>query len=111
MRGSSRAALAARPRMTVQGRQMANLVNVMAVALACAVIAVTADLFRMAGLSLYTEQYLAGLLALAMPLLYLTVPAGGRRGARSGPVPWYDLVAAAVSFVAMVHVAIRFPVL
>src|SRR5215218_7644035 len=65
----------------------------------------------MAGLSLYTEQYLAGLMALAMPLLYLHVPAGGRRGVRSGPVPWYDLVAAAVSFVAMIYVAIRFPAL
>src|SRR5215211_1304558 len=90
---------------------VAILVNVMAVVLACAVIAVTADLFRMAGLSLYTEQYLAGLMALAMPLLYLHVPAGGRRGVRSGPVPWYDLVAAAVSFVAMIYVAIRFPAL
>ncbi|MFL4970855.1 MAG: TRAP transporter permease [Xanthobacteraceae bacterium] len=90
---------------------MAILVNVVAVVLACAVIAVTADLFRMAGLSLYTEQYLAGLMALAMPLLYLHVPAGGRRGVRTGPVPWYDLVAAAVSFVAMVYVAVRFPAL
>src|SRR5215216_2202558 len=90
---------------------MAKLINVIAVALACAVIAVTADLFRMAGLSLYTEQYLAGLMALAMPLLYLHVPAYGRRGARTGPAPWYDLLAAIVSFVAMVYVAIRFPAL
>src|SRR5262249_34896824 len=93
------------------GGDMAILVNVMAVGLACAVIAVTADLFRMAGLSLYTEQYLAGLMALAMPLLYVHVPAVGRRSVRTGPVPWYDLVAAAVSFVAMVYVAVRFPAL
>src|SRR5262244_1457409 len=90
---------------------MTRLINVMAVVLTCAVIAVTADLFRMAGLSLYTEQYLAGLMALALPLLYLQVPAHGRRGKRIGPVPWYDLVAAAVSFAAMVYVAIRFPAL
>ena len=40
---------------------MRILVNVMAVTLTVAVIAVTADLFRKVGLSLYTEQYLAGL--------------------------------------------------
>jgi TRAP transporter 4TM/12TM fusion protein len=90
---------------------MATLVNVMAVALACAVIAVTADLFRMAGLSLYTEQYLAGLMALALPLLYLHVPAVGRRGTRSGPVPWYDIAAAIVAFALMAYVAVRFPTL
>ena len=90
---------------------MTRLVNVVAVVLACAVIAVTADLFRMAGLSLYTEQYLAGLMALAMPLLYLHVPAHGRRGRRTGPVPWYDVLAAALAFAAMVYVAIRFPAL
>ena len=90
---------------------MTRLINVMAVVLTCAVIAVTADLFRMAGLSLYTEQYLAGLMALALPLLYLHVPAHGRRGARSGPVPWYDVLAAIVSFAAMVYVAVRFPTL
>jgi TRAP transporter 4TM/12TM fusion protein len=88
---------------------MTRLVNVAAVVLTCAVVAVAADLFRKAGLSLYTEQYLAGLMALALPLLYLHVPAHGRRGTRSGPVPWYDLIAAAVSFAAMVYVAIRFP--
>jgi TRAP transporter 4TM/12TM fusion protein len=88
---------------------MRILVNVMAVTLTFAVIAVTADLFRKVGLSLYTEQYLAGLMALAMPLLYLHVPAQGRRGTRGGPVPWYDLVAAGVAFAAMVYVAVRFP--
>src|SRR5215470_6649729 len=90
---------------------MTRFVNIVAVVLACAVIAVTADLFRKAGLSLYTEQYLAGLMALAMPLLYLHVPAHGRRGKRAGPVPWYDLVAAAVAFACMVYVAFRFPAL
>lgn len=90
---------------------MAKFVNIVAVVLACAVIAVTADLFRTAGLSLYTEQYLAGLMALALPLLYLHVPAGERRGRRSGPVPWYDLGAATLSFAVMVYVAVRFPAL
>jgi len=61
-----------------------NLINVLAVALTLCVIALSADLFRLAGLSLYTEQVLAGLLALAMPLIFLYVPAGGGRGGRRG---------------------------
>src|SRR5262252_6584136 len=67
------------------GERMKGLTNFIAVLLTCAVIAITADLFRMAGLSLYTEQYLAGLMALALPLLYLHVPARGRRSSRTGP--------------------------
>ncbi len=88
-----------------------GLKNLLAVALSLGVIAVSADLFRDLGLSLYTEQYLAGLLAIAMPLLFLHVPAAGGRGGRTGPVPWYDALAAVVSFVAASYVAVRFPTL
>ena len=88
---------------------MPTLVNGLAVALTCAVIAVAADLFRMAGILLYAEQYLAGLLAIAMPLLYLHVSATGGRSARAGPVPWYDLVAAATSCATALYIAVRFP--
>ena len=63
---------------------MAIVVNMLAVALTCAVIGITADLFRKAGISLYTEQYLALLLALAMPLIYLHVPAKDGRQGRKG---------------------------
>ena len=90
---------------------MRIVVNGLAVALTCAVIGVTADLFRKAGLSLYTEQYLAGLMALALPLLFLYVPASGARGGRTGPAPWYDVLAAIVAFAGMVYVAVRFPAL
>lgn len=89
---------------------MKRLVNIVAVALTCAVIALSADLFRQVGLSWYTEQYLAGLLALAMPLLFLHVPAGAGRH-REGPVPWYDVLAAIVSFAVAVYIAVRFPTL
>jgi TRAP transporter 4TM/12TM fusion protein len=87
---------------------MRRLVNVLAVLLTCSVIAVSADLFRRFGISLYTEQYLAGLTAIALPLLYLHVPiSGGRK--REGPVPWYDVLAAAVAFLCCLYAAIRFP--
>jgi TRAP transporter 4TM/12TM fusion protein len=84
-------------------------VNGLAVTLTCAVIALAADLFRAAGAMLYTEQYLAGLLALAMPLLFLHVPAEGGRARRTGPVPWYDVVAAAVACITSIYVLVRFP--
>ncbi len=85
---------------------MGKLANVLAVALTCAAVAVAADVFRKLGLALYTEQYLAGLLALAMPLLFLHVPADGGKRGREGPVPWYDLVAALTSFAGAVYIAV-----
>jgi TRAP transporter 4TM/12TM fusion protein len=88
---------------------MPRLISVMAVVLTCGIVALSADLFRMVGLSLYTEQYIAGLVAIALPLLFLHVPARGGRAGRTGPVPWYDLLAAIASFVAASYVAIRFP--
>lgn len=92
---------------------MRLVANSLAVLLTLGVVAVSGDLFRHIGLSLYTEQYLAGLLGLAMPLLFLVVPA--RRGSagrtRTGPVPWYDAVLAAVSFLLCAYVTVRFPTL
>jgi len=90
---------------------MRILLSTLAVALTCGVIALSADLFRRVGLSLYTEQYLAALLALAMPLLFLHLPARGGRQGRSGPVPWYDVLAACASFAGAVYIAVRFPAL
>lgn len=88
---------------------MPVVVNILAALLTAAVVGVSADWFRMAGIVLYTEQYLAGLLAIAMPLLFLNVPASGGRGGRTGPVPWYDIVAAVASCAASIYVLIKFP--
>jgi TRAP transporter 4TM/12TM fusion protein len=90
---------------------MTRLVNVLAVALTCAAVAVAADLFRKFGLSLYSEQYLAGLLGLAMPLIFLHVPADGGKRGRAGPLPWYDALAALISFAGCVYILLRFPAL
>jgi TRAP transporter 4TM/12TM fusion protein len=90
---------------------MSKLVNALAVTLTCAAIAVAADLFRKVGLSLYAEQYLAGLLALALPLLFLHVPADGGKRGREGAVPWYDIAAALVSCAGALYIFFRFPAL
>src|SRR6266516_2410924 len=86
---------------------MGRLISVLAVVLTCAAIALSADLFRMAGLSLYTEQVLAGLLAIATPLVFLHVSAAGERG-RADAVPWYDLAAAIIGFLAAAYLAVRY---
>src|SRR6266446_10884891 len=85
---------------------MGRVISVLAVVLTCAAIALSADVFRMAGLSLYTEQVLAGLLAIATPLVFLHVSARGERGRAA--VPWYDLAAAAAGFAAAAYLAIRY---
>ncbi len=92
---------------------MRTFINCLAVFLSCAIIVVVTDVPRTLGLSLYIEQALAGLLALAMPLLFLHVPAGkGDEGGyrnRKGAVPWYDVATAVVSFACAAYLAVRFP--
>jgi TRAP transporter 4TM/12TM fusion protein len=88
---------------------MRRLASGLAITLTCCVIALAADLFRRFGLSLYTEQYLAALLALALPLLFLHVPASGKRAARKGAVPWYDIALALIGAAAAAYWAVRYP--
>lgn len=100
---------------------MRTLINAMAALLTCGAVAWAADFYRMVGIQVYTEQYIGALCALALPLVFLYVPArrrtrsalddeSGARG-RTGAVPWYDLLAALAGFVACAYIAVRFPVL
>jgi len=61
------------------------------------------------GLLLYNEQFLAGMLALGMALIYLTQPA--QRAIRRPEIPWYDWVLAATSFAGCIYLAVRYPAL
>ncbi|HET7911767.1 MAG TPA: TRAP transporter fused permease subunit [Pseudolabrys sp.] len=61
------------------------------------------------GLLLYNEQFLAGMLALGIALIYLTQPV--RRGMSRPDVPWYDWLLAALSFAVGVYIAVRYPAL
>jgi TRAP transporter 4TM/12TM fusion protein len=91
---------------------MRRFVDALAAAVTLGAVALAADVPRRIGISLYTEQYLAALTAIAMPLLYLYVPASGARGGRGGaPIPWYDMLFAAVSCASMIYVAVNFPAL
>ena len=57
----------------------------LAIALCAAALAWAGDLYRAAGLLLYPQQFLCGMLALALPLTFLTHGIRGKRapGARA----------------------------
>lgn len=61
------------------------------------------------GVLLFNEQFLAGMVAIAMALVYLTQPA--RVGQPRPVIPWYDWVLAATSLILGFYIAVRFPFL
>ncbi len=57
------------------------------------------------GWSLFSEQFLAAILALTLPLTFIVTSAGRKRGRAS----WYDVVFGAIGFAAAGYVAWRYP--
>jgi TRAP transporter 4TM/12TM fusion protein len=61
---------------------------------------------RMLGVSYYPQQFLAVVLALALPVAFISIaPAGGKR---TGPLPWYDAAAAVIGLAAALFVAFSY---
>ncbi len=92
-----------------QNRASKGVTAFLAVVLTLGSIAWAADLFRKVGLLLYTEQFLCGILAVALPLVFLSIRV--TRNRERVPIPWYDIVAAVVGFLALTYIAVRYPVL
>jgi TRAP transporter 4TM/12TM fusion protein len=88
------------------GRAGRAVVDGGAVLLSLGAVAWAVDLYSRLGLALYTEQFLAAMLALALPLVFLRVPA--HKGDR-GAVPWYDVAAAALGFCVLAYVTAVYP--
>lgn len=65
------------------------------------------DLDRSAGLLLYTEQYLFGMLGLGFFLVFVHL--GIDRKPRTANVPWYDWLFAAAGFASCAWLAVRYP--
>lgn len=80
---------------------------VLAALLTCGSLAYSADLYRDAGLVLFPEQFLAGMLGVALALVFLHYPA--RRKTARDRVPAYDLILALLGFGAGAYVAAIFP--
>ena len=91
------------PRLGRAGRAVVDGGSVL---LTLGAVAWAVDLYSRLGLALYTEQFLAAMLALALPLVFLRVPA--RKGAK-GRAPWYDVLAAILAFVVLAYVTAVYP--
>ncbi len=86
----------------------------MAVGITLTALAWALDIYQRVGLNLYPAQILAAILAFALALAYLSLPARrgtGRRGALRTRVPVYDLAAAGLTFVVCWYMAVYYPVL
>ncbi|MGQ0663765.1 MAG: TRAP transporter permease [Pseudomonadota bacterium] len=94
----------ARPRP----RALSLLTDALGAILTVVAIVWALDVPRELDLALFTEQFLALLLALAFALTFLTVPAIKDR---PGPPPWYDVLAAISGFAACGYIALRYPAL
>jgi TRAP transporter 4TM/12TM fusion protein len=93
-----------------QGRTATGvIVSVLAVLLTLGAGAWALEVQRVMAWSLYSQQFFAAALAMALPLAFLTLPA--KKGAPRDGVPWYDWVAAVLGFLAMAWIAIRYPTL
>lgn len=62
---------------------------------------------RYIGLGFYPQQFFAAILACALSLAFLTMPA--KRGADRTIVPWLDLALSLASFVAVSFIAVNYP--
>ena len=81
--------------------------NGLAALVTLASLAWAADLYRTVGLVFLNEQFYAGMLALGMPALFILLPASRAWGRRLH-VPWYDLVAAAITCAASLYVMVNY---
>lgn len=91
-----------------RGRLAAGAVSTLAVVLPVLAVAWAADLPRHFGLALYTEQFLAAVLAVSLPLVFLSIRLDRSRG---GAPPAYDLAAAVLGGGVAAFVAVTYPTL
>lgn len=84
-------------------------VSILPVVLVLASVAWAADLYRLFGLILFLEQFVAGILGCALLLVFLIYPR--RRGEQQARPPWYDSLAGLAGFLAAGYIAFRFPAL
>jgi TRAP transporter 4TM/12TM fusion protein len=72
-----------------------TLLRISAVATAALAIYQIFNLGVHTGFTMLTSQYIYGLLAMMLPMVFIAIPA--KRGYRTKPAPWYDWVFAVVS--------------
>ncbi|TNF63882.1 MAG: TRAP transporter fused permease subunit [Rhodobacteraceae bacterium] len=66
------------------------------------------EVFRAVGLALFAEQVLMAMLALTLPLAFLTLSVRGGQRDADAPVPFYDIAAALLGFAAAGYAAVHY---
>jgi TRAP transporter 4TM/12TM fusion protein len=85
-----------------------NIVAGLSAALPLLALAWAMQVFRMFGLALFAEQVLMAILALTLPLAFLTLSFRGGQRAQDSAVPAYDILAAVLGFAAAAYAAINY---
>jgi TRAP transporter 4TM/12TM fusion protein len=83
-----------------------RLIDAMALLLTLGAICFALDGFNRAGIAIYDQQYLAGMLAITITLALLKLPAVGKEKTN---LPWYDAVGAVAAFCAVGYLAAFYP--
>ena len=84
----------------------AKLIDTLALLLTLGGICWALDVYNRLGIPLYDQQYLAGMLAIALAIAFLKLPL---RGKEKTKLPWYDAAAAAVVFAATSYLGAFYP--
>lgn len=83
------------------------LSGLLAVGLTLLAVAYSLGVPRMLGVAFYPQQFMAAILAFALPIAFLSFPA--RRESRRIKAPWYDVALAVIAFAAVAYIAMRYP--
>ena len=83
------------------------LITILASALTLGSVAWAADVYRLLGLQIYNEQFLAAMLTIALVLAFLKLPF--IKGKPKGHVPVYDVIACLLSASAGIYLTIQYP--
>ena len=83
-----------------------RLIDALAILLTLGGVCWALDIYNRIGLAIYDQQYLAGMLAIALVMAFLKFPIAGKE---KKELPWYDAIAAIVIFAATGYLAVFYP--
>ncbi len=83
-----------------------HLIDALAILLTLGGVGWALDVYNRVGIALYDQQYLAGMLAIALTLAFLKFPLAGKEKTE---LPWYDATAAVVALATTGYLAAFYP--